>query len=289
MIALTGANGKLGRDVTRLLGADPAVPHFRALARNPTEAQQANPVAKAEFVQADFDDVAGLTTALQGVERLLLISTPDPNDLRIRRQRQALQTAQAAGVRHVIYLSFLVADGDSPFPFAESHAATEQTLRELFPEAWTILRPSLYLDAVAMVAAEVGATGSFRVPAGQAKVSFISRHDIAQAAARILTSNGHEQKIYPLTGGTSHTYAEIADTLSLILDKPISYTEVDEATYREQVGSQLPPPMLDAFVAIWRTIREGWFAPITADAEHLIGHAPQTLQQWLSENKALFS
>ncbi|HEU4537209.1 MAG TPA: NAD(P)H-binding protein [Polyangiaceae bacterium] len=287
MIALTGANGRLGRLVVEELAQLPSAPPWRALSRDPAAAAAGHPRAPhGAFAGADFDDPVGLERALAGVERLLLISTPDPNEQRVRRQVAALDAARRAGVGHVVYLSFLVEDPASPFPFAPSHRATEEALRGSGLR-WTVLRPSLYLDALAMIAPEVAAARAFHAPAGEGRASFLARRDLARVAARALAAGGHEGATYRLTGPAALSYGEIAARLGRRLGADVRYVAVTEDEYRARAGAALGP-MLEPFLQIWRTVREGWFDQSTPDAARLAGAELTSVDAWLAEHAPLF-
>jgi NAD(P)H dehydrogenase (quinone) len=217
-----------------------------------------------------------------------LISTPDPNELRLARHRRALQAARRAGVQHVVYLSFLVNDPAAPFPFARSHLQTEEALMAS-GLAWTILRPSLYLDSLTMLAPEVNSQSVFHVPAGSGRASFLSRDDIAEAAARVVAEPGRAGAILPLTGTRAVSYLEVAETLSQHLGRAVRFVDVDEADYRRRAAAVMPGPMLDTFVLIWRTIREGWFSAVHPNAAEILGRDPTSVAKWLEDHRAQFT
>lgn len=280
MIATTGAHGQLGGRIVQELSRRGSP--FRAISR-----REGNPAIRhASFMRADFDDRPSLEHAFEGVTRLLIVSTPDPNSLRIERQLRAIDAARFAGVEHVIYLSFLASDPAGPFPFAESHHATERALRDS-GLAWTILRPSLYLDSLSMIAEEIRADGVFRVPAGEGRASFLSRDDVAAAAATVLAGPGRTGEVLPLTGTEAVSYGDVARLLSELTGRSIAYVDEAPEQYRSRIAGSMPPPMADAFVAIWRTIREGWLAPIH-DGMASLGHVPMGVAAWLRENRPAF-
>jgi NAD(P)H dehydrogenase (quinone) len=280
MIATTGAHGQLGSRIVQELSRRGSP--FRAISRRAGGAS----IDHASFMRADFDDRQSLEHAFDGVTRLLIVSTPDPNALRIERQLRAIDAARAAGVEHAIYLSFLASDPEGPFPFAESHHATERALRDS-GLAWTILRPSLYLDSLSMLAVEVRADGVVRAPAGQGRASLLSRDDVAAAAATVLVEPGRNGEVLSLTGTEAVSYPDVARLLSATTGRSVEYFDEDPERYRSRIASSMPPPMADAFVAIWRTIREGWLAPIHSGMASL-GHTPTGVAAWLHENRAAF-
>jgi NAD(P)H dehydrogenase (quinone) len=286
MIAFTGANGQLGRLLTQSLARSLRGAPFRAFSRDPRAAGEAtNRPPGADFCGGDFDDVENFTRALEGTRRLLIISTADPNELRLRRQRAAIEAARRASVEHVVYLSFLAHDPASPFPFAVSHDATEQALVESGLR-WTILRPGLYLDALQMLGPDVARERAFFVPAGDGRVSFLSRHDLADILASVLTTEGHAGAAYALTGAESLSYGDIAAELTRVLGHEVRFVDVTEDDYRRR--SAALGPMLEPFLAIWRTIRDGHLAAVSPDASRFLGRAPEPVEAWLEAHRASF-
>ncbi|MBC7793821.1 MAG: SDR family oxidoreductase [Clostridia bacterium] len=288
MIGLTGANGQLGRLVVRHLLDAKDGGRIRAVTRNPSHAQAFHDSPpNVEFVRGDFDDDAALEEAFGGLSRLLVISTTDGNVVRIERQSRAITAARKSGVEHIIYLSFLVEDPASPFPFAAAHRETEKVLLASGAD-WTILRPSLYLDSLGMLRSDLADGDTFYAPAGKGRASFLSRDDIARVASSVLTGVGHQSKTYTLTGAQSVSYAEVADAAANVLGRPIRYADIDEMEYRARAASSVPAAMLDAFVAIWRSIRDQWFDRVSDDVERLTTVEPMSVHAWLVANRSSF-
>ena len=138
-----------------------------------------------------------------------------------------------------------------------------------------------------MVAAEVRADGLFRAPAGDERVSFLSRDDLAGAAATVLVEPGHSGAVLSLTGDDALSYRDVARLLAQATGRPVEYVDEEPSSYRARIGTLMPPSMADAFVAIWRTIREGWLAPVHPHMASL-GRAPMSAAAWLTESKTLF-
>jgi len=160
LIAITGATGHIGRIVTDLLSSAGA--RTRLVVRDPNRA----PTGSADVKQATYGDREAATTALQGADVLFMVSAAESAD-RLEQHRTFIDAAAAAGVRHVVYTSFLGAAPDATFTLARDHWATEEHLRASGMR-WTFLRDSFYLDFLPTLA---GDDGVIRGPAGDGSVA----------------------------------------------------------------------------------------------------------------------
>ena len=199
MIALTGATGQLGHYVLQdLLNTVPAS-QIVAIVRNPAKAQalsQQGVVVR----QADYSDEAALTAALQGVDKLLLISSSEVGQRAVQ-HRNVINAAKAAGVKFIAYTSLLHAD-TSPLGLAAEHIETEQMLADS-GIAYALLRNGWYTENYLASAPPALEHGVFIGAAGEGKIASATRADYATAAARVITSEGHEGKISePITPAT---------------------------------------------------------------------------------------
>ena len=202
-VLVTGATGNTGRAVLDAL-IERRAP-VRAMVR--TEADRSKLPAGVPVAVADFDDAASIAAALEGARRAYLV-TPSSERAEAQQQRFADLSAQA-GVDHLVVLSQLAADEQSPVRFLRYHAAVERHVRDL-GIAYTFLRPNLFFQGLLAFAGPIAAQGQFYAPIGEARVSAIDVRDIAAVAATTLTEACHEGAIYTLTGPASITHAQIA-------------------------------------------------------------------------------
>lgn len=204
MIALTGATGQLGHYVLQdLLNTVPAS-QIVAIVRNPAKAQalsQQGVVVR----QADYSDEAALTAALQGVDKLLLISSSEVGQRAVQ-HRNVINAAKAAGVKFIAYTSLLHAD-TSPLGLAAEHIETEQMLADS-GIAYALLRNGWYTENYLASAPPALEHGVFIGAAGEGKIASATRADYAAAAARVIASEGHEGKIYELAGDNAWTLSD---------------------------------------------------------------------------------
>ena len=221
MIALTGATGQLGHYVLQDLLKTVPAGQIVAIVRNPAKAQtlsQQGVVVR----QADYSDEAALTAALQGVDKLLLISSSEVGQRAVQ-HRNVINAAKAAGVKFIAYTSLLHAD-TSPLGLAAEHIATEQMLADS-GIAYALLRNGWYTENY---------------------LASATRADYAAAAARVIAGEGHAGKVYELAGDNAWTLSDLAAELSKQSGKNVVYQNLSEADFAAALKSVgLPAGLAD--------------------------------------------
>lgn len=227
MIAITGATGQLGHLVLQNLLKTTAASQIVAIVRNPAKAEalsQQGIVVR----QADYTDEAALTAALQGVDKLLLISSSEVGQ-RTPQHRNVIHAAKAAGVKFIAYTSLLHAD-KSPLGLHVEHVETEKMLAESgIPYA--LLRNGWYTENYLASAPPALEHGVFIGAAGDGKIASATRADYAEAAARVIAQEGHAGKVYELAGDEAWTLSELAAALSKQSGKNVVYQNLSEADF----------------------------------------------------------
>ncbi|WP_312928010.1 SDR family oxidoreductase [Pseudescherichia sp.] len=237
MIAITGATGHLGQlTLTELLKTIPAS-QLVAIVRNPAKAET---LAQQGVIvrQAEYGDQAALTAALEGVDKLLLISSSEVGQRAVQ-HRNVIDAAKAAGVKFIAYTSLLHADR-SPLGLHVEHVDTEQYLAASgIPYA--LLRNGWYSENYLASAPAALAHGVFIGSAGEGKIASATRGDYAAAAAKVISSEGHAGKVYELAGDEAWTLSELAAELSKQSGKPVVYQNLSEADFAAALkGAGLP-------------------------------------------------
>ncbi|MDT3672445.1 MAG: SDR family oxidoreductase [Aromatoleum sp.] len=285
MILVTGATGQLGQRIVRRLFAGLSETGAGRLAASVRDVSRAAELAARgiDVRRADFDDRETLMMAFSGVERLVLISTDGPKDIRIAQHRNAIEAAKAAGVGHIYYTSFLDADADSPSEFAQVHAATEATLAGSGLD-FTLLRNGLYADFLPMNFAAALESGVLQLPAGEGKVSYVSRNDLAEAIAAAVLAPRLEKKVYELTGQSAHDYRELAAKVGRAAGKTLRYEPVSEDEYVASLeAAGLPAKFARALGNMYSAAAENRFARTTTDFAALVGHPPRSIDCLVAE------
>ncbi len=237
MIAITGATGQLGQRVINTLLKTVAAQNIVAIVRNPAKAA----VLAEQGVQvraADYSDVAALTCALQGVEKLLLISSSEVGQ-RVAQHRNVIEAAKAAGVQLIAYTSLLHADR-SPLGLADEHVATENMLADAgIP--YVLLRNGWYTENYLASVPPALEHGVFIGSAGDGKIASASRQDYADAAAKVLTLDNQAGRVYELAGDEAWTPGDLTALLSQTTGKNVVYQNLSEADFAAALtGAGLP-------------------------------------------------
>lgn len=242
MIAITGATGQLGQHVIESLLKTVPASQIVAIVRNPAKAtalsQQGITVR-----QADYSDEAALTAALQGIDKLLLISSSEVGQ-RASQHRNVINAAKAAHVKFIAYTSLLHAD-TSPLGLADEHVATEQMLAES-GIAHALLRNGWYTENYLASAPAALEHGVFIGAAGEGKIASATRADYAAAAARVISEDGHAGKTYELAGDAGWTLSQLAAELAKQSAKKVVYQNLSEADFAAALkGVGLPAGLAD--------------------------------------------
>lgn len=270
-IAITAANGQLGRHVLDLLTPRLGDRDLIALVRSPEKAADLDTPLR----QADYDRPETLQPALAGVDTLLLISGSEIGQ-REAQHRNVIEAAKAAGVGRIVYTSLLHADS-SPLSLAPEHAATEVALHES-GLAFTILRNGWYAENhLASVPAAL-ANGAFYGAAGDGRIAAAARTDYAAAAVAVLTGQGHEGRTYELAGAPAFTLTELAAEISRQTGRDIPYVNLPEGDYAKALeGAGLPAPLAAAYASFDAAAAQGALDGEGEELQRLIGRASTPL------------
>lgn len=290
-IIVTGASGAFGRSAAQLLLKQCAPEDLVFLTRTPEKLAEFSE-AGAQVRAADFDDPASLPAAMEGGERMLLISTARVGT-RVGQHRNAVEAAVAAGVGHIVYTSLLAADAsDNPAIVKLDHRATEEII-EASGAAWTHLRDSQYAEAIALAMVIPALAAGYKPDnCADGKVAFVSRDDCVASAVGVLTQDGHARTAYSLTGPELISIPEALAMASEIAGKPIALEQVDDEAmfaYFDSLGvprhaSDIVPDgpipwSSDDMVTFGQAIREGYFDRMTDHVEKLTGRPPRSLRE----------
>lgn len=242
MIAITGATGQLGQLVIKqLLNTVPAN-QIVAIVRNPAKAEALSQQG-ITVRQGDYADESTMTSALKGVDKLLLISSSEVGQ-RATQHQNVINAAKAAGVKFIAYTSLLHAD-KSPLGLHVEHVATEKALAESgIPYA--LLRNGWYTENYLASAPPALEHGVFIGAAGEGKIASATRADYAAAAAKVISGDGHAGNVYELAGDQAWTLSELAAELSKQSGKNVAYQNMSEADFAAALkGVGLPAGLAD--------------------------------------------
>ncbi|MFJ3491758.1 SDR family oxidoreductase [Leifsonia aquatica] len=280
-IVVTGATGHLGRlTVDSLLARGVAASDIRAVGRS---AERLAPLAArgVETAVIDFEKPETLTASFAGVDAVLLVSGSEVGK-RVQQHRNAIEAAEAAGVGRLVYTSAPHAT-DGALVLAPEHKATEELLAASSLPV-TILRNNWYTENYSELVDQAAATGEIVGSAGEGRVASASRKDYAEAAAVVLTTDGHEGAIYELSGDVAWTFDELATAVGALAGREVVYRSVTPEEHTSILtGAGLDEGTAGFVVALDGNIRDGELADATSTLAELIGRPTTPLAQGLAE------
>ncbi len=276
-IGVSGASGHLGRAVVFELLQRRGRHEVVAITRTP---ETVSGPAQGRF--GDYNRPESLAEAYAGLDRLLIISTVDPEPGKRGAQHvAAIDAAVRAGVKHIVFTSAAGTRQEEEPALGASYWRGEQRLIATAP-AWTILRMNCYAEALVQQAQASLAQGVLTGLA-ENRVAFVARGDVAAAAAGILIGDGHAGAIYNATGPERLSGAERAALIAEIAGRPLAFRAVTEEQLRAGLTrAGLPMVAVDIFISIQASFAAGAFDIVTGDVERLGGRPPKPLREVLA-------
>jgi NAD(P)H dehydrogenase (quinone) len=272
LILITGASGRIGGRVADLLSRGGY--RLRLMTRN---AERAPHLPGTELVHGDYAEPASLPAVFTGVGKALIVSASGEPGKRALRHRNAFEAAARARVAHIVYLSLQGSGSDSKYPYSRDHFLSEQFLA-LTRVPYTVLRDSFYIDMF-LKEDKFDADGILRGPAGKGRGAFVSREDVATAAAASLRAP-HEG-IYDVTGPEALTLTAVAERLSALTGRELRYEEEPVEAMRARLRSQyLQPWPIELATGWFEAIAAGELQNVSDTVRRFTGTAPLSMEEY---------
>jgi NAD(P)H dehydrogenase (quinone) len=280
-IAVTGASGRIGGQVVRLLAAEQPHPVV-ALSRRGLLPGRWPPSVSARV--ADYADPQALGAALSDVGTLVFISSDGPVAEVMVHHQNVIRAAGASGVAHIVALSGLDADLSSPFCYAVSYGYTERLLAESGC-AVSIARASIYSEFFLGFLARARASGQLRLPAADGRISLVSRRDVARclAALAVAPASGRHHDI---TGPQSLDLAAIAAVAAREWSSPLEYVDITPGEHCVEMATAGEDPWwMYAYSTMFASIRGQRWAAVSGEVHRLTGRPPRQVHTALARSK----
>ncbi len=282
LILVIGGRSKIGAAlVGELLGRGQQV---RVLVRAGEPA--AGLSAADEMVTGDLADEGSLVRAMEGIEKVFLLSSPHPDA--VSWHRNAIDAARRTQVQLMVRSSIIGADRESAAEFISAHTTCDRYLKDCgLPHV--IVRPNLFLQNIPeSTIPSIDASGNFYVDAGEARISMVDTRDVAAVAAVALTESGHTGAHYDVTGPEALSYTDVAAKLTSAMGRQITYVDApDDAVCQALLGAGLNEWFASALVGLYQDYRrsgaDGYAAQVTGTVERLTGRPARSLDDLLGE------
>jgi NAD(P)H dehydrogenase (quinone) len=283
-LIVTGASGHLGRLVTEQL-LERVAPEQLVLVTRTPEALREFRARGAEVRYGDFDQPASLRDAFAGGNRMLLIST-DAIGRRVRQHRAAINAAAQEGI-HVVFTSIVKPVATNPTGrYAWEQGLTERML-DRSSLAWTVLRFGTFAELVLPPAATAVQNRRLITNNGDGRIVPVSRGDCAEAAAIVLTTDGHIGKTYEITGAEALSSSDLAELYADLSGRTVKVVQLSDAMLSEVLaGIGTPLPNVVSLTAFGRAVRRGYFDVIDPTFQRLTGRPPISLRDVLIAHRA---
>jgi NAD(P)H dehydrogenase (quinone) len=234
---------------------------------------------------APFNDAKAVQAGVAGLSTVLMVSASETPD-RVAQHIDFIDAAAAAGVQHLVYVSFYGAAPDCTFTLGRDHYMTEQHIRASGMR-FTFLRDNFYAD---FMAALVGEDGVIRGPAGDGRVAAVAQDDIADAAAAVLLNpQEHVGATFSLTGPQSLSLSDVAAILTSAAGREVRYEPESLAeAYASRATYNAPPWQVDAWVSTYTAIANGEVADVTGDVTRLTGRPATSLLDLLQRGGSAY-
>ena len=279
MIAVTAATGHLGRLVVAgLLDAGIPAGEVVAVVRSPEKAADLADRG-VQVRQASYDEPAALETALEGVDRLLLVSGSEVGQ-RVRQHGNVVQAAGTAGVSLLVYTSAPKAD-DTPLPLAPEHTATEQLIADSGIPA-VVLRNNWYFENYDQQIDQAATTGELIGSAREGRVAAATRADFAAATVAVLTAQQPTPGVVELGGDQAWTLSDLAAAVASATGREVTYRDLTpEDHVRALVEAGLPEGTAQFVAGLDQAIAQGALDTGSRALSGLTGRPTTTLAEYV--------
>jgi uncharacterized protein YbjT (DUF2867 family) len=285
MILLTGATGSAGSFIANefVREREPV----RILVRDRAKAAGLEKIPTVEIVEGDMSRRSSLGPALEGVDRVLVISAPRMD--MVETQSAFIDACKAAGVRHVIKFSGLDARRDTAFPFGLMHKDIEEYL-ENCGLAWTHLRPTGFMQEYLRDAPSIINEGAFYLALGDVRLNPIDLVDVGKIGFLLLREGGHEGARLAMTGPEALSMAEVADRISRAAKRTVRYVAVSPIERRQAlIAHGIPPEFADALdEQVKERLKGGLESQVDLSTHQLFNVQPTTFLEFARRNAEAF-
>ncbi len=284
MILLTGLGSSTGlRVAKKLLKSGHG---FNALVRDTAKIPEIKS-KRVNLIKGRLDDTDSLLEAMDGIDNALLISPYSDNQYKI--EKNFIDVAKKAGVKHLVKFSAIGADPDSPSLILKNHGQSEKYLKKSGLR-YSIVRHNIFMqNFVDFYGKDIKKKKQLKLPIKNAKCGYVDVRDTVRVITKVLRSNGNKSKEYDVTGPESLSCFEVAELFSDAMGKKIKYTEIKPKEFKkEMIDMGVKEPTAEAYTDLYKLIRDGICSKVTDDIYKVTDRQPHTFDEFLDDNIKFF-
>ncbi len=284
MILLTGLSSSTGlRVAKKLLKSGHS---FNALVKDTAKSADLKS-KKVNLVKGSLDNSESLQKAMEGIENALLISPVSENQYKI--EKNFIDSAKKAGVKHLVKFSAIGADPDSPSLILRNHGQSEKYLKKSGLR-YTIIRPNIFMqNFVDFYGQDIKKKKQLKLPLKNAKCGYVDIRDTVRIITKVLTTNGSKNRSHDVTGPESLSSFEIAELFSDAMGKKVKYVDIKAKEFKkDMMDSGMKEPLAEAYAELFKVVRDGVYNQVTDDIYKETGRQPHTFDEFLDDNIKYF-
>lgn len=282
-ILITGATGNISSGIiSRLKGSQGCL---LALVRNPDKAKELER-AGVEVRVGDLNKPWTLGAAFEGADTVWILTPAGPRAP--EQSSNALWAARNAGVKYVVRMSAIGAAHDAPTINSRLHGLSDaELIASGIP--YTIVKPHFFMQNLLMAAEGIAQQGVMYLPLADSRMGLIDSRDIAEFAAQVLTTAGHEGKTYTLTGPASVTMHQAAAAIGDAIGKQVRYEPVPlEAARQSMLQTGMDEWTVNLLCDYFAAYSTNWGDLVTDDFQHVVGKVPRSIAEFASDFAGAF-
>ncbi|SET34881.1 SDR family oxidoreductase [Hymenobacter actinosclerus] len=278
MILITGATGHLGTAVLHTLLQKTPASQLAALVRD--EAKATDLQARGVHIRVGtYADPAALDRAMQGIEKVLLISGGG-DDEALQEHFNVIDAARRAGVRCLAYTSRALQNPATLVnQLMQRHFQTEEYIRAS-GLAYVLFRNALYMDTLPLFTGPQVLETGIHLPAGQGRVAYALRREMGEAIANVLLTDGCANRTYHFTGSAAYSFHDVAAALTAASGRPVAYTPAGQASFAAGMQQRgVPAVVIERTIGFMTDIQNGQEAQVSSELATILGHQPTALTE----------
>jgi uncharacterized protein YbjT (DUF2867 family) len=286
-VLVTGASGTVGREVVKQFPSAPLNVNIKAAVHSVQNAKKVSQYERVQTVKIDYNNPESLKAALHDVDKIFLVTPEVPNAPEL--VSNLVTEAKKSGIRYIVKLSAMDADLKADVASLRLHRQAENIIEESgIP--YTFLRPGEFMqNFINWDSPMIKEQGVFwRV--GDTEVSLVDVRDIATVAVKVLTDNDnngnnrHNGKIYTITGPEALSYSQMAEILSSVIGRKISYVNISEEEARRAMKDiGLSEWWIKAIIEVYEYYNKGIQKQVSSAVEQVTGKKPISFSRFAKD------